>query len=976
MLKLSPRRTSIRFFMVSSALFIRHNVRSLCVALLLPWLFVGLQAQTASFGSVNVGSSTTATVDITILSAGTLGSIQVLTQGTAGLDFTNAGGGTCATGTAYAANATCTVNVTYTPKFAGIRYGGVLLDDGSGNVLATSYVYGTGTGPQVAFTPGIQSTIGSGWIQPWAVALDGAGNLYVANYPTAPYASGGSLVKLTLTGGSYTRSTIGSGIIGPTGVAVDGAGNVYIADSSAEVVFKETPTTGGYIQSEIPTPGMSWPIGVAVDGSGNVYVTDAPNNRILKETLSGGSYIQSVIGTGLNYPMGIAVDGNGTIYVTDEDSRLAEEKPSGNGYIESIIFSTVLPGAIGNGQSVAVDGSHNLFIAQTTTYQVVKLPWTGNAYGPPVTLSALTGPWDGNSPWGVAVDGSGNVYFTSSSGNLYKLDYADAPSLTFATPTPVGSTDTADGAQTVTVQNIGNVTLAFQPFATGNLLDAVLTSSGPTDCTALSNLQLVSGTACTLGVEFAPARSGQSVTGYVNVLDNALNAASTQTISVLGTGSQGTQTITFTNPGTQTYGTPLMLTATASSGLPITYTVTGPATVSGSILTFTGVGSVTVQANQAGNANYFAATPGSVTFMVNKEATTVTLSPANSVTLGASTTLTATVSPATATGSVTFKNGSTTLGTGTLSGGTATLTLAATTANGFAVGSDSITAVYAGDSDDAGSTSSVATLTVTESTSTTVTVSPSSIALGSSSATQSLTATVTTTSGTPMGTVTFKVGTVTVGSAAYSGGSATLNGIAPTTANGFTVGSDTVTVSYTPTTGTSFVASSGTQTLTVTAPAYTITPSPTTVSLSKGGSQSVTVTLASTTFADITTWTVTTSSPLITVSPSSGTATLSANSSSTASLTITASSSATNHAPRLPWTGGLIAFGAVLGVPLARRRKRLVAVLLTALAITTLGFLMSCGGGGGSSTPTSPRSYTVTISGTGGISSTIAVTVQ
>jgi len=96
-------------------------------------------------------------------------------------------------------------------------------------------------------------------------------------------------------------------------------------------------------------------------------------------------------------------------------------------------------------------------------------------------------------------------------------------------------------------------------------------------------------------------------------------------------------------------------------------------------------------------------------------------------------------------------------------------------------------------------------------------------------------------------------------------------------------------------------------------------------------------------------------------------------------LTITASSSAANHAPRLPWTGGIIAFGAVLaGVPLVRRRKRITAVLLTALVISTLGLLMSCGGGGGSnSTPAvSPRSYTVTVSGTGGVSSTIAVTVQ
>jgi hypothetical protein len=56
-----------------------------------------------------------------------------------------------------------------------------------------------------------------------------------------------------------------------------------------------------------------------------------------------------------------------------------------------------------------------------------------------------------------------------------------------------------------------------------------------------------------------------------------------------------------------------------------------------------------------------------------------------------------------------------------------------------------------------------------------------------------------------------------------------------------------------------------------------------------------------------------------------------------------------------------------------------MAVLLTALAISTLGFLMSCGGSGGSTStppPASPRSYTVTISGTGGVSSTIAVSVQ
>jgi hypothetical protein len=69
----------------------------------------------------------------------------------------------------------------------------------------------------------------------------------------------------------------------------------------------------------------------------------------------------------------------------------------------------------------------------------------------------------------------------------------------------------------------------------------------------------------------------------------------------------------------------------------------------------------------------------------------------------------------------------------------------------------------------------------------------------------------------------------------------------------------------------------------------------------------------------------------------------------------------------------MIAFGVVLaGIPLARRRKRVALVLLTALTIATLGFMMSCGSSG----PAAPRNYTVTITGNGGISTVINVTVQ
>lgn len=97
-----------------------------------------------------------------------------------------------------------------------------------------------------------------------------------------------------------------------------------------------------------------------------------------------------------------------------------------------------------------------------------------------------------------------------------------------------------------------------------------------------------------------------------------------------GSASQETQAITFASPGTVTYGvSPITLTASAGSGLAVTYSVTsGPATVSSGVLTITGAGSVTVQATQAGNGNWQAASPVSVTFTVNPAALTVTATPA------------------------------------------------------------------------------------------------------------------------------------------------------------------------------------------------------------------------------------------------------------------------------------------------------------------------------------------------------------
>jgi len=82
------------------------------------------------------------------------------------------------------------------------------------------------------------------------------------------------------------------------------------------------------------------------------------------------------------------------------------------------------------------------------------------------------------------------------------------------------------------------------------------------------------------------------------------------------------QTITFANPGTQTVGTPLTLSATATSGLTVSFTstTTSVCTVSGTQATFVAAGTCTIDANQAGNSTYAAATMVPQSFTVNAAA--------------------------------------------------------------------------------------------------------------------------------------------------------------------------------------------------------------------------------------------------------------------------------------------------------------------------------------------------------------------
>jgi len=149
-----------------------------------------------------------------------------------------------------------------------------------------------------------------------------------------------------------------------------------------------------------------------------------------------------------------------------------------------------------------------------------------------------------------------------------------------------------------------------------------------------------------------------------------------------------------------------VVSATASSGLPVTFSVlSGPATLSGNTLTFTGTGTVVIAADQAGNANYSAAPEAIRSIVVNVPVATVSLAATpNPVFLSNPLTLTATLSATggTPTGSVTFLDGGAPIGNVALNGLTATLVTSSLT-----VGTHNLTAVYSGDSNFSSQTSAV-----------------------------------------------------------------------------------------------------------------------------------------------------------------------------------------------------------------------------------------------------------------------------
>jgi polygalacturonase len=224
---------------------------------------------------------------------------------------------------------------------------------------------------------------------------------------------------------------------------------------------------------------------------------------------------------------------------------------------------------------------------------------------------------------GTNVVGTGTI----TSGN--RLTYITVPAVTAGTHV---YTAQYSGDSHYAALSFGNFTLTANypaPVANSQSVNVAYNTATPITLTATGSGTIaytvatspahgqLSGTAPGLTYTPTSGYSGADSFTFTASNGNTSNIA-TVSITVAGTGSQS-QSITFAAPASPvTYGAAsITLGASATSGLAVTYGVSGPASLSGNQLSFTGQGTVTVTASQAGNGSYSAATPVQRTILVN-----------------------------------------------------------------------------------------------------------------------------------------------------------------------------------------------------------------------------------------------------------------------------------------------------------------------------------------------------------------------
>ena len=317
------------------------------------------------------------------------------------------------------------------------------------------------------------------FVTPSAIAIDAAGNLYIAD------TSGQCIRKIdpdgnvtTLAGNGTYGYVDGTGgadgtaeFFGPSGVAVDSAGNVYVADEYNNAIRVIDPDgnvttlsgngTAGFVDGTGGAQGSTEfnnPSAVALDSMGNLYVADLFNQRIRMVDASGNTTTIAGNGTSglvngvsshaeFSFPDGIAFDSAGDIFVADGSNNQIREIDV-NGNVTTLAGQKQSGFADGNGGQasfyqpvgLAIDESNNVYVADSDNSRLRKIDSSGNV----TTLSGNgtggyadgTGGANGiaefSGPRGVVLDGSGGLYVADGGNSRVRRIDSSGNASTFA----------------------------------------------------------------------------------------------------------------------------------------------------------------------------------------------------------------------------------------------------------------------------------------------------------------------------------------------------------------------------------------------------------------------------------------------------------------------------------------------------------------------------------------------------------------
>jgi DNA-binding beta-propeller fold protein YncE len=404
--------------------------------------------------------------------------------------------------------------------------------NGTGSAARFDYPYGiaVGTDNSVYVTDvidgtvrkitsgGVVTTLASGLNGPQGVAVDASNNVYISdtnNSSIKKIPAGGSIAIFAGSATNAAGTADGTGTAAsfnfPAGLATDSAGDVYVADFGNSSIRMITPagkvttiagsTTGasGYTNATGTAALFNHPAALAVDANNNIYVVDT-SNQLIREITAGTFVVNTVAGSFSNvtnsgvigstnaasattstffYPQGIAVNAAGTtIFIADTGSHKIREITGGNfsagtGTVSTYAGSIGASGATNTvalsatfkaPYGVAVDGSGNVFIADQGNNLIREL--SGGNVSTLAGTAGLSGINNGpgasatfNNPSGVAVDSQDNVYVADTGNNVVRKITAAGVVSTFASGFSSPEGIATDSAGNVYVADSGHNTV-------------------------------------------------------------------------------------------------------------------------------------------------------------------------------------------------------------------------------------------------------------------------------------------------------------------------------------------------------------------------------------------------------------------------------------------------------------------------------------------------------------------------------------